>query len=201
MAQTSTSTHQKSEHVNRIMIRAPPFFPEEPELWFAQLEVQFALSGITQDGTKISLKKLPNKQTASTKSRLGQSNGSPIPTYGYITLEPKLGLRRMFPWRFIIANVSHPIIGAGFLSHYHLLPDLQRKKLLDGHTGLQAQEAIRNDDILSVKIIKEASRYYYLLTEFPELTQLGAPVKPTQHSTKHYIEITSAHRKQAARED
>ncbi|XP_070158995.1 uncharacterized protein [Polyergus mexicanus] len=38
--------------VNRIAVRIPPFWPEEPELWFAQLEGQFSLCGVTQDEAK-----------------------------------------------------------------------------------------------------------------------------------------------------
>jgi hypothetical protein len=33
-------------------MRVPPFWPEEPEIWFAQVEGQFAISGITADATK-----------------------------------------------------------------------------------------------------------------------------------------------------
>ena len=38
--------------INRIAMKAPPFWSEEPELWFAQIEEQFVLGGITQDATK-----------------------------------------------------------------------------------------------------------------------------------------------------
>jgi len=38
--------------VSKIVIRVPPFWPEEPELWFLQLERQFALCGITDDEAK-----------------------------------------------------------------------------------------------------------------------------------------------------
>jgi len=38
--------------VNRVALKIPPFWADEPELWFAQLEGQFALGGITQDATK-----------------------------------------------------------------------------------------------------------------------------------------------------
>jgi hypothetical protein len=41
-----------SSVVNRVGIRLPPFWPEKPAVWFAQLEGQFALSNITQDATK-----------------------------------------------------------------------------------------------------------------------------------------------------
>lgn len=38
--------------LNKVSVRIPPFWPEEPALWFAQIEGQFALSGITVDATK-----------------------------------------------------------------------------------------------------------------------------------------------------
>ncbi|XP_071576404.1 uncharacterized protein [Temnothorax nylanderi] len=40
--------------VGRVSVRIPPFWNDEPELWFAQLEGQFVLSGITADTTKYS---------------------------------------------------------------------------------------------------------------------------------------------------
>lgn len=36
----------------RVGVRIPPFYPEKPALWFAQLEGQFILSKITSDETK-----------------------------------------------------------------------------------------------------------------------------------------------------
>lgn len=36
----------------RVGVRVPPFYPEKPALWFAQLEGQFVLSSITNDSTK-----------------------------------------------------------------------------------------------------------------------------------------------------
>ncbi|KMQ83871.1 hypothetical protein RF55_18896 [Lasius niger] len=42
------------EQIGRLAVKAPPFWPEEPELWFAQIEGQFTLGGITQDATKYS---------------------------------------------------------------------------------------------------------------------------------------------------
>lgn len=38
--------------VFRVGVRVPPFWPSEPEVWFAQLESQFLLAGITADHTK-----------------------------------------------------------------------------------------------------------------------------------------------------
>lgn len=38
--------------VGKVGVRIPPFWPEDPEVWFAQIEGQFAIAGITVDTTK-----------------------------------------------------------------------------------------------------------------------------------------------------
>ncbi|XP_049884515.1 uncharacterized protein LOC126379742 [Pectinophora gossypiella] len=38
--------------VDKVGVRIPPFWPEEPEIWFANVEGQFLISGITSDTTK-----------------------------------------------------------------------------------------------------------------------------------------------------
>lgn len=38
--------------ISKIAVRVPPFWPEEPEIWFANLEGQFCIAGITADSTK-----------------------------------------------------------------------------------------------------------------------------------------------------
>ena len=39
-------------HVDRVAIKPPPFWKADPNLWFVQLEAQFALSNISADLTK-----------------------------------------------------------------------------------------------------------------------------------------------------
>lgn len=46
------SGSDNNDCVFKVSVRAPPFWPEEPSLWFAQMEAQFSLSGITSDSTK-----------------------------------------------------------------------------------------------------------------------------------------------------
>jgi len=54
-AATSTRPEQPPDStgaINRAGIRVPPFWPEKPAVWFAQLEGQYTSSSITQDATK-----------------------------------------------------------------------------------------------------------------------------------------------------
>ncbi|XP_035444422.2 uncharacterized protein LOC118272176 [Spodoptera frugiperda] len=41
-----------SKDIFRVGVRVPPFWPEKPAIWFAQIEGQFAISNITADTTK-----------------------------------------------------------------------------------------------------------------------------------------------------
>lgn len=57
MSQAGKSTSGNAEcsppsDVHRVGVRIPPFYPEKPALWFAQLESQFFLANITTDATK-----------------------------------------------------------------------------------------------------------------------------------------------------
>jgi hypothetical protein len=64
------------------------------------------------------------------------ANGTPIATYGTRTITLNLGLRRDFCWRFLVADVSKPILGADFLAHHNPLPDLTHCRLVDSITHL-----------------------------------------------------------------
>jgi hypothetical protein len=65
-------------------------------------------------------------------------NGSTIPTYGWLHLSVNLGLSQDFTWRFAVADVTYPLIGADFLSHFGILVDCRNNRLLDGITLMSA---------------------------------------------------------------
>nr|XP_018914173.1 PREDICTED: uncharacterized protein LOC109042064 [Bemisia tabaci] len=44
----------KALTIGRISIKIPPFWPDDPELWFAQIEAQFDLNKISAERTKFS---------------------------------------------------------------------------------------------------------------------------------------------------
>jgi hypothetical protein len=128
-----------------------------------------------------------------TKYLLFAANGSPIPTYGHLNIRLDLGLRRAFEWRFTVADVSKPIIGVDFLSHYNLLVDCHNHRLVDGVTSLAIvvphQKAA--EGISSVRTTTDNSAYHRLLREYPDVTRpAGKPLTP-KHSTVHHIRTTS----------
>jgi hypothetical protein len=67
---------------------------------------------------------LPQKRVKSNYT-LHAANGSSIATYGWLTLTLDLGIRKNFSWRFIVDEVTKPIIGVDFLSHFKLLVAFQ----------------------------------------------------------------------------
>lgn len=85
--------------------------------------------------------------------KLFAANGSPIKVYGEVLLKLNLKLRREFVWNFLIADVSHAIIGADFLSNFGILVDLKQKCLRDSNTELKSVCAIHRWPVMSVKTV------------------------------------------------
>ena len=51
-------------------------------------------------------------------------NGETVKVYGIKTINIDLGFEKKFVWSVLIADVKSPILGADFLKHFELLPDL-----------------------------------------------------------------------------
>lgn len=127
-----------------------------------------------------------------TNYELFAANGSIITTYGWITIQPELGLRRPFPWRFVIANTTTSIIGADFLAYYHLFPDLQRGVLLDGKTNLSTKSTAEIGFTESIKVLAIKNNYHQILAEFPDIIRATAKVRTVKHNTMHFIKTTNS---------
>jgi hypothetical protein len=97
-------------------------------------------------------RKLIPQRKESVNFDIRAANGTTIRTYGWLTLKLNLGLRRDFTWRFVVADVMYPLIGADFLSHFGLLVDCRNKRLVDGTTSLSAPIQATSSPIPSVKV-------------------------------------------------
>jgi cleavage and polyadenylation specificity factor subunit 1 len=115
------------------------------------------------------------------------ANGTTISTYGWLPLSLNLGLRRDFTWRFVVADVTHPFIGADFFSHFGLLVDCRNNRLLDGVTSLSAQAKPASSAIPSVKLISTRTEVDSIISEFPDLTRPTGVQREVRHKTVHHI--------------
>ncbi|XP_054081284.1 uncharacterized protein LOC128919844 [Zeugodacus cucurbitae] len=145
-------------------------------------------------GSEVSV--FPHKQQPNSKMATGYQliavNGTPVNTFGVATIVLNIGLRRTLTWRFILADVSSPIIGADLLSHYGLLVDLKNQRLIDEITRLCTSGTTRSVTVQSIKFQQpdQSSGYWQLLAEFPKITRPdGAPTQVT-HTTQHHIKTT-----------
>ncbi|CAK9810898.1 Transposon Tf2-9 polyprotein [Anthophora plagiata] len=118
---------------------------------------------------------------------LAAANGTPIATYGTKTLTLNLGLRRDFTWRFVVADVSKPIIGADFLAHFGLLVDIRNQRLIDQISTITSKGTPVQEDSPSVKTVHGGSVYHELLQRFPAITRPSGTPSDVTHGTRHHI--------------
>ncbi|MEM8773376.1 MAG: hypothetical protein AAGD92_17190, partial [Pseudomonadota bacterium] len=91
-------------------------------------EISFLID--TRSAVSVLPRKFANNSSTSQIS-LTAANGTKVQTYGNIILSFKLSnLDLCFEWKFLIADVTRPILGADFFSHYKLLVDCHNHKLI-----------------------------------------------------------------------
>ena len=121
------------------------------------------------------------------------ANNITIKTYGNCKRVVDVGLKREYPWTFIVADVQQPIIGADFLIHYNLLVDLRSRCLRDMRTGLAIAASLSSIKPLSLNRVDTAqNEYTKLLGQFPELTRPTTKGEPVKHGITHKI-VTKGH--------
>ncbi|XP_028142668.1 uncharacterized protein LOC114336493 [Diabrotica virgifera virgifera] len=74
--------------VDRISVKIPPFWPNDPEIWFLQVESQFTLANITSNSTKFNYI-VANLETAYI-SEVRDIIVSPPATEKYVKLKAEL---------------------------------------------------------------------------------------------------------------
>lgn len=123
---------------------------------------------------------------------LGAANNSTIPTYGPLEVTLDFGLKDRLVWRFTIADVACPIIGADFLAHFDLVTDCKRNRLTHVPSGTAIHGTAASTRQCSISVISpqslgQCNQFAKVLGEFPQLvTPSGAPHE-IKHSTVHYI--------------
>ena len=116
------------------------------------------------------------------------ANNSTINTYGNCERVVDVGLKREYPWTFIVADVKQPIIGADFLIHYNLLVDLRSRCLRDMRTVLAIAASLSSIRPLSLNRVDTVqNEYTKLLGQFPELTRPTTKGETVKYGITHKI--------------
>ena len=112
-------------------------------------------------------------------------------TYG----EQEVSIRlsgRTYSWTFIIADVRHPLLGADFLSHFNLVVDVARHRLLDTDSFTSVPLCISNIEE-NINLLSPDDNYSDIIKDFdnvfkPELRL--SPGTAAKHGVQHYIKTT-----------
>ncbi|GFR04909.1 transposon Tf2-9 polyprotein [Trichonephila clavata] len=124
---------------------------------------------------------ISEKRKGNCIQQLSAANTSPIHVYGKRLLTLDLNLRRVFRWTFLIASISVSIIGADFLYHFNISPDLRNRKLIDNATKLSAICKPVSPEVHSIEVVSGESIFHDVLREFPEIVQ------PPSFSQEDYL--------------
>ncbi|XP_014216435.1 uncharacterized protein LOC106645159 [Copidosoma floridanum] len=127
-----------------------------------------------------------------TPTNLYAANSSIIHTHGHRLITLNLGLRRVFKWLFLIADVDQIIVGVDFLAHYGLLPDLRNRRLLDPLTNLHSRGWVSPARLHSISTVDTTvnapSPFARLLEKFLDITIPALKRKPVVETmVAHHI--------------
>lgn len=123
--------------------------------------------------------------------RLYAANNTEIRTYGTKMQTLDIGLRRPFRWNFVIADIKQPIIGADFLAHHGILPDLKNRRLIDERTTLTTKTQPSYANQPTVLTVNGNCKIKDLLRRYIEITRPTALTNAI-HEVRHYITTNGA---------
>ncbi|BHF58389.1 hypothetical protein SprV_0100134100 [Sparganum proliferum] len=121
---------------------------------------------------------------------LQNANCTAINTYGQRSLTLDIGLRRLFHWVFVQADVKSLIIGADFLTHFGLAVDLKHRKLIDTTTTLCTIGIAASEPSVSIQLTVPSSPFADILKDYSSLTKPCQFTEEVQHTVKHHIITT-----------
>jgi hypothetical protein len=92
----------------------------------------------------------------------------------------------------MMADVTQPLIGADFLSHYGILVDFWNNRLLNRITSLFAPAQPATSVIPIVQVISGCTAVDSNLSEFPDLTCTTGVQREVRHNTVHHTRTTAS---------
>ena len=122
-------------------------------------------------------------------SPLRAANNTDIASFGERTKSLKLGTNTLC-WKFNVADVSQPILGADFLCHHGLLVDVRRRRLINAETFETTEAFSVSDKVPIVSVVKLSSAaqdFERLIDERAALTCPTFSNATPRHGVEHHI--------------
>ena len=120
-------------------------------------------------------------------------NGQTIKVYGIKTITIDLGFGKKFVWNVIVADIQSPILGADFLKHFDLLPDLARSRLIHNPSLISVEGVKKSTAQASIHLISlehANNNVKNLFEQHPNLQKPPRYQEKPLHDTVHYISTT-----------
>ena len=129
-----------------------------------------------------------SRKLSSTGVTLQPVNNSDIVTFGEHSLTLNLGLHWIFRWVFIVAEVTQAILCADFLSHFHLLVDVNRCRLVNATMHLHVYGIATQEPSPQPTVPRPVSQdsFSELLVEFLMLLHSPPLNQPVAHGVTHH---------------
>nr|VZI21205.1 unnamed protein product [Spirometra erinaceieuropaei] len=103
-----------------------------------------------------------------------------------------IGLRRLFPWVFVVADIPCAILGADFLAAFDLLVDCRQSRLHDMTINLTVRGISSSDASRHLAVLdpEPENPFRQLLAKYPGLTPPNFNVSIPPHDVVHHIRTT-----------
>ncbi|GFT43484.1 hypothetical protein TNCV_815291 [Trichonephila clavipes] len=95
---------------------------------------------------------------------------------------------RSFPWSFLVADVSDPIIATDFLERFELLIDVRNRRLLDGLTSLFVRGTVKQVQSVGLTLVENNSPYNSILSKYTKWFSTNLQPSTNESSVFHCIE-------------
>ena len=117
-----------------------------------------------------------------TAVKLSSANGQEIRTYGETLLNLSFNnLRRSFNWKFVVADVTHPLLGLDFLSNFSLIVNCSDRKLVDNVTGSKCSLlTVQNSYVVKINDCVVSKSVQEILDRYPSLTKTQTGVSKSK---------------------
>ena len=115
------------------------------------------------------------------------ANDSRVSKFGERTTTLNLNVRHPIKWKFCVAAVPYPILGADLLANYHLVPFLHESRLLDTTTGLSIYGFLKSALVCGLSLVNRNHAFSNVLRHFLELTSVSQRTVPLDVDVQHHI--------------